>query len=271
MKKFLLHKFAEPKNYSMRKLQSHSFYEIYFLTKGERTIFINNEVFKIQNDTIVCIPPFRMHKTEGGPFERTNMFIASDYFSQAEKELVLSVSDYGPIKLSEPESARVKELYTYILEYDQGQNDSTIVHSLVISLLVYLKSIVKKSLRKVTSFGKTQLPQELIKIINYIDQNVDKDLSAGKLAENLFLSTGYFCKLFKKHLQVSLTEYVLNLRIAKAKKLLSDTDLTIEKVSENTGFSSANYFSLIFKKKTGVSPLNFRKEQTSELYKGLKR
>lgn len=273
MKKFLFHKFSEKNHYSMRKLQSHAFYEIYFLTKGDRTIFINNEIFKIQSDTIVCIPPFRMHKTEGGPFERTNMFVSSDYFSEEEHKLLLSVSDYGPIKLTEQESKRVREFYSQISRYDaESENvDSSIVHALIISLFVYLKTIVTKQMRPSNTFQHAQLPQELIRAIKYIDENVDKDLSASTLAEMLFLSTGYFCKLFKKHLQVPLSDYVLNLRISKAKKLLSDTALDMETISEQTGFSSANYFSLIFKKKTGVSPLNFRKEQTSELHKGLKR
>ena len=62
-------------------------------------------------------------------------------------------------------------------------------------------------------------------------------------------------------MKCSVMKYVLELRLNKAKLLLRDTDKSIEQISVECGFSSANYFGLTFKKSIGLSPLNFRKSR----------
>ena len=57
----------------------------------------------------------------------------------------------------------------------------------------------------------------------------------------------------------SIMDYVSRLRLAKAKSLLRDENMSVEDVSIECGYSSANYFGLIFKKEVGVSPLNYKK------------
>ena len=54
-------------------------------------------------------------------------------------------------------------------------------------------------------------------------------------------------------------EYVSRMRLSKAKLLLRDSNKSIEEIATECGFSSANYFGLIFKKEVGLSPLNYKK------------
>ena len=56
-------------------------------------------------------------------------------------------------------------------------------------------------------------------------------------------------------------EYVSRMRLSKAKSLLKDTNKSIEDIALDCGFSSANYFGLIFKKEVGLSPLNYKKSR----------
>ncbi len=79
------------------------------------------------------------------------------------------------------------------------------------------------------------------------------------IAEHFNYSVSYIKKQFKKYNSQSLYDYILTLRIEKAKRLLSTTTKKMENIAEECGFPSANYFSLIFKKKVSLSPRAYKK------------
>ncbi|MBK1875442.1 helix-turn-helix domain-containing protein [Pelagicoccus mobilis] len=68
-----------------------------------------------------------------------------------------------------------------------------------------------------------------------------------------------FRRLFKQHTGLSPNQYLLELRIRKAQSLLTNTTLSVQRISEETGFESSFYFSRFFKQRMGLSPLNYRK------------
>jgi AraC-like DNA-binding protein len=76
------------------------------------------------------------------------------------------------------------------------------------------------------------------------------------------LAIGYskFRKLFKRSTGKSPNQYHINLRLDKAKELLSTTNLNVTEVAYQLGFDSVFYFSRLFKKKNGVSPKSFREK-----------
>ena len=92
-----------------------------------------------------------------------------------------------------------------------------------------------------------------------IKYNYNNDISIKALAEMLFLDSAYFSRLFKEKLRVSPKQYILNLRLEKAKELLCESDYTIKEISLTVGFADSLYFSKLFYKKTGLSPTSYRK------------
>ncbi len=68
-----------------------------------------------------------------------------------------------------------------------------------------------------------------------------------------------FRRLFKQHTGLSPNQYLLEIRIRKAQSLLTNTALSVQRISEETGFESTFYFSRFFKRRVGLSPLNYRK------------
>ena len=78
------------KEWNMADLQAHNFYEIYYLLKGERHIFIEDKIFTLHENSIVIIPPFYMHKTEGGPYERVNVYLSNDLLDENERKFLYS-------------------------------------------------------------------------------------------------------------------------------------------------------------------------------------
>ncbi|WP_261381474.1 response regulator transcription factor [Paenibacillus cremeus] len=92
----------------------------------------------------------------------------------------------------------------------------------------------------------------------YIDENYNYDLNLTMLAERFNYHPSYFSELFKAKVGKTFIQYLTEVRMAKAVRLLEDTSLNLWDIAELTGFSNASYFSSKFKKMYGVTPSEYR-------------
>lgn len=118
---------------------------------------------------------------------------------------------------------------------------------------------IKSSIKR-----KKALSSEIARAIEYIDQHYTKNISLQQVAEHVNFSASYLSTLFKKELNVNFIDYLNELRIEKAKKLLIDTYLKSYEVAEKVGFSDNTYFSKAFKRYMGMNPSEFRKQWGKE-------
>ncbi|GGA42925.1 response regulator transcription factor [Paenibacillus physcomitrellae] len=102
---------------------------------------------------------------------------------------------------------------------------------------------------------------EVEKAVRFIQQNYGRDITLKEVSDYVRLSPNYLSLLFKKSIGRNLTEYLTEYRIEKAKDLLLNTSLKTYEIAENVGVADSAYFSRIFKKYAGVSPLEFRKKK----------
>ncbi|MDL2233643.1 helix-turn-helix domain-containing protein [Ruminococcaceae bacterium OttesenSCG-928-L11] len=92
----------------------------------------------------------------------------------------------------------------------------------------------------------------------YIRKHIHQDLSRTEIAEAIFLNPEYLSHLFRRETGSSLGEYILSERMKIAKSLLADTDIKISVIASKVGYANFSYFSSVFKKSTGVSPMEYR-------------
>ncbi len=104
-----------------------------------------------------------------------------------------------------------------------------------------------------------------LKSLQFINDNYMNDISAEIIADKIKYSASYLRSVFKTKGGISLQNKINEIRLENAKFLLLNTTLSVTDISFNCGFSDSNYFSVIFKKKYGISPLMFRKEKTKYL------
>lgn len=99
----------------------------------------------------------------------------------------------------------------------------------------------------------------LQKVIQYLNNNyADESLNLKKCSEELYLSYSYITRLLKKEIHKTFVEYLNEIRIEKAKLLLTDNAMTIAEIAEKIGFTNTSYFSTVFKKMTGTPPQQYR-------------
>lgn len=102
------------------------------------------------------------------------------------------------------------------------------------------------------------------RVCSMIGEMFSDDISIQQIAAELELSPGYLSALLKKHTGKNFTEYVTGVRIEHAKQLLKQTNEKIYSIAVQTGFSDQYYFSRIFKRITGTTPGEWRKQAQME-------
>lgn len=90
------------------------------------------------------------------------------------------------------------------------------------------------------------------------EKYMNENMALSQVADEVGVSMGYLSTLFKKETGVNFTEYLMQIRMEKAKELLRTTDYRSYEIANEVGYSNAHYFSVSFKKMTGLSPSEYR-------------
>ncbi|GAA0736818.1 AraC family transcriptional regulator [Clostridium oceanicum] len=101
--------------------------------------------------------------------------------------------------------------------------------------------------------------EHLKNVTSYINDHYAHELTLSKLSKIACMGTTKFKKTFKELYKCTTTQYIQHRRMGQAEHLLADTDLIIGQVSQIVGYKSASRFSELFKKSTGLSPVQYRK------------
>lgn len=253
----------------------HDFIEIVFITKGKGTQVISNNEYEVSEGDIFILQGFQNH-----------------YFKDAGRAEIINVM-YDPLKSQGLVSPDIKTIDGYsalfILE-PQYRNRMHFKNMLHLNRVDLAKSeyilnsmlneiaqkepgyelFLKNKLEEIILFLSRKYSQICIpkakslvrigKAIHFIETNFHNSIYIQQLAELSYMSVRNFQRIFKDATGLSPNDYLLELRIQYASKLLTETDSAIYDVSEQAGITDWFYFSKAFKRKFGVSPLKYRKQ-----------
>jgi AraC-like DNA-binding protein/ligand-binding sensor protein len=106
--------------------------------------------------------------------------------------------------------------------------------------------------------ASTDEPNAVARAKEYVQSQVGEPITLGQVAQQVHLNRYYFCKLFRKATGLTLTEYVSQVRLEKAKTLLGDPSLRVSEIAYAAGFGSIPRFNCVFKQQVGMAPTEFR-------------
>lgn len=150
----------------------------------------------------------------------------------------------------------VKEMFHFEVYMGEGKivKDLSTLHMSVES--------AKYNIQKNRANKKDEPTQIVLAAVEMIRKEIENvDFNINTIANALYLTPAYFSRVFKRKMGMTCIDFIKNYRINLAKELLQNTDLSIQQISEKTGYATVYYFSQQFKQVTGESPGSFRKKR----------
>ena len=112
--------------------------------------------------------------------------------------------------------------------------------------------------------NKNELSQRIFKAVVFIQQHYNEPISLEQIAREANLNPEYLSRVFKEETGYNYSAFLSNIRLKKAEYLLINTVEKVQNIAEMVGYSNVSYFSTIFKKKYGVNPYEFRRNNAGK-------
>lgn len=247
---------------------SHDFAEITYILSGKGTYMVADEIYQVQSgDIIICNPGVKHQKLETNVQEPTIEFFTGftdfQFRDMAPNSIELKNGGYLLRTSVETKQEISKHCYAMLAEQESckiGKYFMLKAHLMQIILLILREMEPKRDQQIGCRFDSYNHNYAVKKIISYLNENYNEKISLEQLARNMYLSPVYISKIFKEETGESPINYLIQIRLEKAKEILELGDeRSIKQIANSVGYDDVYHFSKLFKKYYGVSPLYYKK------------
>ncbi len=225
---------------SIAKYRIH-YYDLTLLLGGKLTYYIDGKEIVMQSGDAILIPPKSMRERDES--EENANYISFNFISNEEYSLPLVMK--GAVR---SEITLLVAAYDEIEKHNYSDNNKKAEY-LCECILSVLEDIV-------TAAQYNPLTK---KIMEYIHSDISRKITLEDIGKMTFFSPIYCDTVFRKEVGRSIVDYVLDRRIDEAKRLLIEGTTPLVQIAEAVGFNDYNYFSRVFKKRSGYSPTEYRR------------
>lgn len=251
--------------------ESHDFWELVYVDKGQITIEADGVVHDLQEGDIAFHKPNEFHRLWSNGIVAPNVLIIS-FISHS---TAMAYFEEKRLKLSDQE----KQFLGHFIREAKGafNQDLGIIYDDALRLktpvqgaeqLMYLHlqqlfiSLIRKGQPQVETPSTLMLTQHfndptVTQIVQYFQQHLAHSLSLDDLSKEFYLSKTYLKNHFKNETSYSIMNYFKRLRMEEAKKLIREGGDSFTQIAQNVGFDSIHYFSTSFKQYTGSTPSEY--------------
>ena len=226
-------------------------YHILFVCEGECQVFYEKKMNIIKMGGFVFYPPNMRQEYILNKKTKTIWLHFNGY--EVENILLEAKISFGIHQI--PYSSIFEKMFLQLIAEHNNQLNISNEKGLLLTILFDLG----KSINRVYT-----TENKISECIKFITTHYNTNISISELAASCNLSNSRFYHLFKTVTQMSPYKYQQELRINNAKLMLSSTNLSVSEISIQLGYGDPLYFSRLFKRKTGKSPMEFRKIHAGE-------
>lgn len=237
------------RNLKMNAMHYHDTYELYFLEAGTRNYFVEDKLFSVSAGEFVLIPPGKLHRTGGEFCVRTLVFFSESFLRKTYQDTLVPklLSCFAHVKILP--TSQQQDICREILKRLASCQDET---EFAIALGMLLKTLEQ--------CANEELPHDFVgSVVAYINENYAVIDNIAQIAEQFYVSKYHLCRVFKNAMQVTLIEYLNQIRLKNARQLLALSEQEIGKIAELCGYHSVAYFSNLFRKEVHHTPSDYRR------------
>lgn len=248
----------------------HDFAEITYILSGKGKYYVEGTIYEVSaGDIIICNPGVKHHNIVINEKEPTvEVFIGFTNFqfkNMPPNSIILRENEYilhSPMELKQEMS---KLCWEMVAEQEANQIGKYFMlkAQLIKMLLLILREVIGGEMedkQKGCNFESYNKNYVVKKIVNYLNENYSSKISLDKIARNMYLSPVYISKIFKEETGESPINYLIKIRLEKARDILISGDSgSIKHIANSVGYDDVYHFSKLFKKYYGISPLYYKK------------
>ena len=239
----------------------HNKHELYYLAKGATKYLIDDEIYPVESGNIVFIPKGHYHMTDNGDYKNIERYLLSfddNLFDNDTRVILDELSKHRLISISVNRVEEIESLLNRFKHYVtmEGEIGDAIrkIHALAI-----LSFICRH--KKTFTPEVSETDRIVHQVSEYISANYCEELSLPLLSRKFSISESHLSRKFKEVVGIGLNEYITFVRIINAERLLRDGKLSITEIAAECGFDNIYYFSTLFKRHTGQTPTEYRKNE----------
>lgn len=245
----------------------HEFHKLIFIKDGKAGYSIEGRYFDLKKNDIVIVPAGCVHRPEiegGELYSRYVLYVSPELlkdYSTADTDLSSCFAgNGGAVRLGGETLVNVQKLFYEIDISDANAFGSDIMcRSLILQLMVILGRWLREPFVSVEGIANDK---KILKILEYINENINEELSIDALAERFYISKFHMMRRFRDETGYTVHNYVTNKRLLYAKQMISGGESATD-VCFKCGFRDYSTFSRAYRKQFGVSPSG-RKKKTGE-------
>lgn len=261
--------FKKEKKTDSTMVHEHAWYELHYVEKGLLEVTKNGETIYVSEGEILFLPPRTYHSTKS--FDKTvfNSF-GFEIFKNNNKSTenlhnTLSKILENSNSIHTDDTKMIAEMSAQLKKYFEngGQITDCRVHNMLSLILFALTDIIPKKAdnKTVTSFENlTHIEDKRHFILDFLTSHQINNLSLNELSEKIYLSPKQINEIIKKRYNMTYKQKQIRYKIENAKRQMRSTDLPIDTIAAQVGYTNLTSFYKAFKEIVGMSPSEYRKK-----------
>ncbi|APT44671.1 AraC family transcriptional regulator [Bacillus safensis] len=241
-------------------------YCLLFSLKSSGFLFINDQKWRLKDDTLYTIMPNETFMLDTVPSQKHELYLIRFHIYVSHQHHIEAISQEKAKPLLHAwqfvHTDTFDQIHHSLSQMTElwGQNESThsfqsqlMFQTLISQLLTHQQHMI------------CDTAQALFKTKQYIDEHSDKPIRLNTLAEMAGVSANHYSEQFKKQFGLSVTDYLMKKRLTRAKQLMAQGNDKLKNIAHEIGYQDPYYFSRLFKKKMGVSPSQYMKSRQRKI------
>lgn len=264
-KQITIQKNIYPADYCMPSMEiSTNHYDINYVISGDRKIITPMESYSYHSGNISMGEPYTYHRTMSEsniPYERYlvkfTLEAVKPFTDSVGKGMFDELYTNKLFYFSKEAQRKIEQmLYEMLSEYNKDKEYTQIILQGMLYRL--LTTIYENKLNVGVTKHKTPLTEPILNAIYYIENNFSKKLTIKQVADSVHFSVAHFSRVFSSQLGMSFTEYLTNVRLNYAKRMLLHSNKSVMEIALDVGYCHGDYLSAQFKNKVGMTPMEYR-------------
>lgn len=256
----------QPAGHNMGPLHTHDFFELEFLLSGERHFFTKYQMYKLHAPALLVLPPHTTHKFESNGCEVYTLQISPETLSEDQINFLNLLAKKSVVHFPIQKLPSLRAVYEILLKIYNSFPFTTykkMAFNLHFGRLLYMFYSYANVQGEEQHYSLTadinpSTAPVILKVLDFLHNHYKEQFSLDDLCEKFHVSKSYLSFAFARATNTTIFQYKLSLQLEEAKRLCRETRYSYDKIAEMTGFSSGNYFRLIFKKHEGQTPNQHR-------------